>query len=76
MSQTTTYECDVCHSQKETNHWWKGWLVFRANSDIVQGVQIASEYYSEWLNKHEVDLCGFECATAWLKQKMQEIRPL
>jgi hypothetical protein len=70
MKTTPGFECDVCGTPKrDTNHWWKGYLVPRQGSLHPAGLLIVA-----WDVVVESDaamhLCGELCATKKLSEVM------
>jgi hypothetical protein len=71
-----TVICDVCRAQKkETNNWWKGYILDDRDDDnhtrgaIILGFDVesfSSPFRQVRLPKPDAHLCGIDCAMRWL----------
>ena len=70
MKTTPGFECDVCAVPKrDTNHWWKGYLVKRDGTDHPAGLLLVA--WDVVVDSDEpMHLCGEACATKKLSEVM------
>ena len=81
MSKVETYQCDQCKTQKkETNAWWKVFLLDADKDDVNVGVVILKweinsitrpfSHPEVLPDKADAHLCGANCVTEWLSRNL------
>lgn len=72
-----TVQCDICKAmRKETNNWWKGFILKEASGKpLAVFLTVAHSPLANLQSelKSEVDLCGIDCCQKWSAQQLDKI---
>lgn len=70
MRTEAGFKCNVCGEPKrETNHWWKGYLINWDTMERPAGIMIV-QWHVAVERETDIHLCGEACATKKLSEVM------